>query len=128
VRNLRRPIGTMLLACGMGLAIPAPALADHGPDNEIYEETRSHAGRNSAWSERVTSCVDADGDVYHRNVERRADRGGETTRDSRSGDSSACHRDTAGNKPLVSTGDITVAPGEIVVLNPPTRTGQREMR
>jgi hypothetical protein len=113
------------------MVIPSPALADHRPDDAIYEETRSHAGRDGAWSEQVTSCVGKDGTVYHRHLDRRADRATVTTRDSRSGDPSACSgnvsTDAAESTPshseagdaLVSTGDVTVSPGDIVLLGPP---------
>jgi hypothetical protein len=136
VRKLRCSIRSMLLACGMSVSIPAPAHADHRPPGEIYEETRGHAGRDGAWSEQVTSCVGKDGTVYQRRLDRRADRTGETTQDSRAGDPSACRRNSdspAGvveNNPsrrgnsnaLVSVGDVTVSPGDIVLLSPP---GQR---
>lgn len=141
MRKLPGRIATTLLACGMSMAISAPALADHGPDGEVYEETRGHAGRNGSWSENVTSCVGEDGTVYHRNLEKRANLDGETTRDRRSGKPWACHRDLdsdrggtdassssrAGNgNALVSLGDITVAPGGIVVLSPPATSGDGE--
>lgn len=85
MRKLPGRIATTLLACGMSMAISAPTLAEHGPDGEVYEETRGHAGRNGAWSENVTSCVGEDGTVYHRSLDKRADLDGETTRDRRSG-------------------------------------------
>lgn len=141
MRKLLGQIATTLFALGMAMANPATASADHGPEGRAYEETRGHAGPAGAWSDHTTSCVAEDGAVYHRKLEKRADRDGETTRDSRSGDPSACHRGLdrdrvetdASRSPhdgnggaLVSTGDINVAPGDIVVLSPPVNSGEGE--
>lgn len=81
-----------VLAPAFLLVTPAVAMADGGPGDDqgsTYQDNRSHTGRDGAYSDRMRSCVDEDGNVSYERTRRYADEDGVSTRTTRSGDDSA---------------------------------------